>query len=146
VIGGYSYGFSAATDIRSPDGRMAWFGFLVPKDQRASRRERFARGQLGWIDCEASFVRDFGELFLNGDWALFEKIYQVQQSASKENVEAWQKQDRGREMVRAVTKADAAFKAGHYAEAEAALKRFQEFLPPSQIKKLALARARLKAS
>src|SRR5665647_1117677 len=47
VIVGIAYGFSAAIDIRAPDGRSASFWHLVSDSSFRTHREEFSRGQIG---------------------------------------------------------------------------------------------------
>jgi hypothetical protein len=142
VVEGLSYGFNAHISIRSPDGRSASLDYLRPRGFWETHRQSFARGQEGEISYWALGLREFGAPFLRGEWPVFEELVRRQEAWIEANREAWANSERARLMERAIQTANVAFRAARYAEAASELVSFEEFLPPAQVKKLAIARKR----
>ena len=146
VVVGYSYGFSAGIDIRDKNGNSVDFFHLVPEGFWDANRQGHGRGQIGDVRYQALCLKSFGESFLHNDWSDFNLLQQREKEWKKSNLLAWEVQDREMAMKRAIEKADKAFKLRKYSDAVKELQPFQEYLPSSQAKKLAICLKRKNAN
>lgn len=142
IVCGLSYGFALGLDIRSPDGRVASFGHLVPSDQQHAMRQEFPRGQLGDIACAAKCLRDFGDQIIRGNWAAFDEIERRHRNHVVASHDAWKRQMDDARVSRAVEAADDAFRLKKYNEVVTALDPVESLLTSTQRKKLEIAKKR----
>ena len=141
IVEGQSYGFGADVVIRSPDGKSAYYWHLVPEDFRA-KREGLGRGQLGDVRYQALCVRTFGGPFLAGNWSGFSDLVRMQSAWIIQHRKEEESAQREWKMRHAIQAADDAFRSGRYETVISELSRFEPSLPPSQLKKLEIARKR----
>ncbi|PWQ96612.1 hypothetical protein [Leucothrix pacifica] len=146
IVAGYSYGFSAGIDIRDKNGCTVPFFHLVPEGFWEEKRQGLGRGQIGDIRYQALCLKSFGKNFLHNDWSEFQLLQNLEKKWKENNIKAWEEHDRELEMKRAIARAGTAFKQKKYSEAADELLAFQEFLPLSQAKKLAICLKRINAN
>ena len=107
-------------------------------------REGLGRGQLGDVRYEARCVRTFGGAFLAGDWSGFSDLARKQSAWITQHRKEEESSERGWKMRCGIRTADDSFRSRRYDEVISNLSRFESLLPPSQLKKLEIARKRKK--